>query len=56
MTVVSKKFMLSLVISDVNLMVGCSPFRYLTKSLKESSPCVQIKKISLMNLVSDEEF
>ena len=50
LTVVSKKLILSVVCSDVNLMVGWSEFRCSTNCFCDSSPCVQIRKISSMNL------
>ena len=46
LTVVSRKFILSVLCSDVNLMVRWSEFRYSTKCFSDSSPCVQIRKMS----------
>ena len=50
LTVVSKKLILSLLNSDVNLMVGWREFRYCTNLYRLSSPCVQIRKMSSINL------
>ena len=50
LTVVSRKLILSLLYSDVNLIVGWREFSYCTNLFRLSSPCVQIRKMSSINL------
>ena len=50
LTVVSRKLTWVSLMSEVNLILGCMLFRYIMNFSNSSRPCVQIMKMSSINL------